>query len=97
MQPDCLEPPPVFSIKIQSFIKNHRSCYYQVGRIVMVISSSSPPEQGQLLNVRQRQFIVSEVLQSTLSVSLLKSLPQQAQHLVTLSSVEDDALGKSCR
>jgi SNF2 family DNA or RNA helicase len=60
----------------------------------MVISSSSPPEQGQLVSVRQRQFIVSEVLQSTLSDSLLKSSSQQSQHLITLSSVEDDALGE---
>src|SRR2546423_12583558 len=60
----------------------------------MTIHSSSPPEQGQLVNIRQRQFIVSEVLKSALSDSLLKSFPHQSQHLITLSSVEDDALGE---
>lgn len=51
------------------------------------------PEQGQLVTVRQRQFVVSEVLKSTLPSSLLKAVASQSQHLVTLSSVEDDALG----
>lgn len=60
----------------------------------MVANSSSPPEQGQLVNVRQRQFIVSEILKDTLPVSPLKSFPAKSQHLVTLSSVEDDALGE---
>ena len=59
-----------------------------------MINLSSPPEQGQLVRVRQRQFIVSEVAKSTLPASPLYSFSNQAQHLVTLSSVEDDALGE---
>lgn len=60
----------------------------------MAINSSSPPEQGQLVNVRQRQFIVSEILKGTLPISPLRSFTAQSQHLITLSSVEDDALGE---
>ena len=53
----------------------------------------SPPEQGQLVDVRQRRYVVTEVEASTLPASPLK--PAQAvQHLVTLASVEDDALGE---
>lgn len=60
----------------------------------MVASLSSPPEQGQLVSVRERQFIVSEVLKSTLPASGLKSFTTQGQHLVTLASIEDNALGE---
>jgi SNF2 family DNA or RNA helicase len=60
----------------------------------MLVTSSSPPEQGQLVSVRQRQFIVSEVARSTLPTTVLQSFPSLSQHLITLSSVEDDALGE---
>lgn len=54
---------------------------------------TSPPEQGQLVSVRQRRYIVSDVLRSTLPAGPLR--PTSApQHLVTLASVEDDALGE---
>ena len=55
---------------------------------------TNPPEQGQLVTVRQRQWVVSEVIKSTLSDGSLQPLDGQPQHLVTLSSVEDDALGE---
>jgi len=51
------------------------------------------PEQGQLVTVRQRQFAV-EVTTSVLDESVLRPQLPAAQHLVTLSSVEDDALGE---
>src|SRR3954471_9180015 len=51
------------------------------------------PEQGQLVDVRQRRWVVNDVARSTLPVSPLRPL-QEPQHLVTLSSVEDDALGE---
>src|SRR5260370_644159 len=60
----------------------------------MIANQPSPPEQGQLVNVRQRQFVVSEVNKSTLAQSSLSSLTGQAQHLITLASIEDDALGE---
>ena len=53
----------------------------------------TPPEQGQLVTVRQRQYVVTEVAKSTLPDRRSKS-GNGAQHLVTLSSVEDDALGE---
>ncbi len=59
------------------------------------------PEPGQLVDVRQRRYVVVDVAQSVLPPDLLKpgSLssrlqPQQGQHLLTLTSVEDDALGE---
>jgi SNF2 family DNA or RNA helicase len=51
------------------------------------------PEQGQLVDVRQRRYVVTEVEASTLPASPLKSA-QAVPHLVTLASVEDDALGE---
>jgi superfamily II DNA or RNA helicase len=60
----------------------------------MTIAAFTPPEQGQLVNVRQRQWIVSEVAKSTLPDRPLQPLNGRNQHLVTLSSVEDDGLGE---
>lgn len=60
----------------------------------MATAAPSVPEQGQLVSVRQRQWVVGEVAKSTLADSPLRFGSDQAQHLVTLSSVEDDALGE---
>ncbi|MDY0167613.1 MAG: DISARM system SNF2-like helicase DrmD [Thermoguttaceae bacterium] len=60
----------------------------------MNISASSPPEQGQLVSVRQRQYVVSEVVKSTFEDGPLRVGASNAQHLITLASVEDDALGE---
>ncbi|MFD0666100.1 DISARM system SNF2-like helicase DrmD [Ramlibacter sp. MAHUQ-53] len=46
------------------------------------------PEPGQLVEVRRRQWIVAEVLASRLDAS------KAAQHLVTLSSIDEDAHGE---
>jgi len=62
----------------------------------------SIPEPGQLVDVRQRRYVVVDVAQSTLPPDLLKpgsflgqtSSHNQSQHLITLTSVEDDALGE---
>ena len=48
---------------------------------------SSTPELGQLVEVRRRQWIVARVDASAISQG-------NTQHLVTLSSVDDDALGE---
>lgn len=54
----------------------------------------SPPEQGQLVDVRSRRFVVTDARRTSLPIDpLLNGLPQP-QHLITLSSVEDDALGE---
>lgn len=60
----------------------------------MPFASSRPPELGQLVNVRQRRYVVSEVMRSALPYLPLKPTIIEAQHLVSLVSVEDDALGE---
>jgi ERCC4-related helicase len=52
------------------------------------------PEQGQLVRVRQRQYVVTDVRQATLPASPLFSKVVPAQNLVLLSSIEDDGLGE---
>lgn len=54
----------------------------------------SPPEQGQLVTVRQRRFVVTEVIKSATAEHPLRPRGLGDQHLVALSSVEDDALGE---
>jgi len=51
------------------------------------------PEQGQLVEVRGRPFIVSEVVQSARTANGL-GRNGDPQHLVTLSAIEEDALGE---
>ncbi len=53
----------------------------------------SVPEQGQLVSVRSRNWIVNEVAPSTLSKNGLRGL-SNGQTLLTLSSIEDDGLGE---
>ncbi|MGG6269129.1 DISARM system SNF2-like helicase DrmD [Leptolyngbya sp. AN03gr2] len=52
------------------------------------------PEQGQLVKVRQRLYVVTDVRQTTLPTDVLFSKVPPAQHLVLLSSIEDDGLGE---
>ena len=56
--------------------------------------TSSIPEQGQIVAVRQRRYVVSDVERSTLPPLVLQSRQIAPQHLVTLTSIEDDALGE---
>lgn len=55
---------------------------------------STLPELGQLVNIRQRQYVVNQVQQATLFVDPISTKLEQPQHLVTLLSVEDDAEGE---
>lgn len=57
----------------------------------MNINTNSIPDSGQIVEVRQRQWVVLET-----SSSLIKPLhPQQPpQHVVSLSSIEDEAFGE---
>lgn len=52
------------------------------------------PEQGQLVEVRGQRFAVTDVKASTLPESHVFKSNHTVQHLVSLSSVEDDALGE---
>jgi hypothetical protein len=52
------------------------------------------PEQGQLLRVRSRQWVVNEVKPSKLPPPVMKPSFDGVQSLITLASVEDDGLGE---
>ena len=52
------------------------------------------PEQGQLVNVRSRQYVVSDVHHTSLPTNPVLGGVTKTQHLVKLSSVEDDGLGE---
>lgn len=52
------------------------------------------PEQGHLVEVRLRRYVVTDVQQSTLMPDPLTAPGQPPATLVTLQSVEDDALGE---
>jgi superfamily II DNA or RNA helicase len=54
----------------------------------------SLPEPGQIVIVRQRPFVVTGIHASTLPVPGSLNQPIQRQHLVRLSSVEDEGLGE---
>ena len=58
-----------------------------------MISTEPIPEVGQLVEVRGRHWVVSEVVPSALPPDPLAGQTHR-QHLVTLSSVEDDALSE---
>jgi superfamily II DNA or RNA helicase len=55
------------------------------------------PEAGQLVSVRDRRWVVTDVERSTQPVDVVATDQQQREHLVTLTSVEDDAVGDELR
>jgi superfamily II DNA or RNA helicase len=55
------------------------------------------PEPGQLVRVRHRHFVVLDVQKSALPPDAMSGEDARPQHLVSLSSVEDDALGEELR
>ncbi|MCF7838474.1 MAG: DISARM system SNF2-like helicase DrmD [Candidatus Marinimicrobia bacterium] len=56
--------------------------------------NGSVPEPGQVAIVRQRPFVVTDVQRSELPLPATALDTQTPQHLVTLSSVEDEGLGE---
>jgi hypothetical protein len=56
--------------------------------------SSSLPEPGQIVIVRQRPFVVSDIQASSLPQPATAQQPITRQHLLILSSVEDEGLGE---
>ncbi|HEY53713.1 MAG TPA: DEAD/DEAH box helicase, partial [Caldilineae bacterium] len=52
------------------------------------------PEQGQLVEVRRRRYVVNDVAGSALPGSVLATVVGKPQHLVSLTSVDDDGLGE---
>jgi SNF2 family DNA or RNA helicase len=75
-----------------------KSAYELLTRRGYLIRHSTIPLQGQLVTVRRRRYVVVDVVQgirfdsSSLPGSACESA--QRQHVVRLSSVEDDALGE---
>jgi hypothetical protein len=63
----------------------------------VVAAGGVVPEAGQLVSVRDRRWVVTDVERSTQPVDVLAGGPRQREHLVTLTSVEDDALGDELR
>jgi len=61
------------------------------------LASANLPEPGQLVAVRQRHFVVLDVQKSALPADSVQTGLNAAQHVVSLSSVEDDALGEELR
>jgi hypothetical protein len=57
------------------------------------LAPPATPEEGQLVSVRDRHWIVKAVLPSALPPDVM-SASDTPQHLVQLSSVEDDGLGE---
>jgi hypothetical protein len=60
-------------------------------------SLSGAPEQGQLVTVRQRRYVATDVTEATLPDRALTPVATGPEHLVTLSCLEDDALGEELR
>ncbi len=58
-----------------------------------MVAAAKIPEIGQLVIVRNRQFVVSTILAGE-AVPQEFDQPKPPQHLITLESVEDDALGE---
>ena len=48
------------------------------------------PEVGQLALVRNRHWVVTDVVRSQLAPDVMSATPEVPQHLVELASVEDD-------
>jgi hypothetical protein len=53
------------------------------------------PAVGQLVDVRSRRYVVTDIQRSALAASPIYHLPIHHQHLVTLSSVDDEGTGEA--
>jgi hypothetical protein len=52
------------------------------------------PSQGQIVELRQRRYVVTDVTPSLLPAASSQADAGRPEHLVSLSSIEDDALGE---
>jgi len=69
---------------------------YQWGCFMALQKTNAIPEQGQIVTVRQRRYVVVDVQANTLPVQPVSSQTwPDGQHLLTLNSIEDDALGEN--
>ena len=58
---------------------------------------AAPPEPGQIVQVRNLRYVVADVSRGSLPTGPLAEGLNHAQHLVSLTSIEDDALGEELR
>jgi SNF2 family DNA or RNA helicase len=64
----------------------------------VIPESIALPEQGQIVTVRQRRYIVMDVQQSTLPPEPLSvQTDKGGYHLLTLNCIEDDGMGETIR
>src|SRR5262245_53997253 len=63
-------------------------------RAVSLFMSSSLPEPGQIVIVRRRPFVVNDIHASTLPLPANVQDQSSRQHLLRLSSIEDEGLGE---
>ena len=63
----------------------------------MTIESSSLPEPGQIVQVRNLRYVVADVNRGSMPTGPLAEGLHHAQHMVSLTSIEDDALGEELR
>lgn len=61
---------------------------------VSLSAKETTPEKGQLVQVRSRPWVVSDVKPSSLPLPAMKLPVAKSQNLLTLNSVEDDGLGE---
>ncbi len=59
------------------------------------IAYQSVPELGQIAKVRQRHYVVTEVKRAYLPVDGIHNSLAKPQHIVALSSIDDDGLGEA--
>ncbi len=52
------------------------------------------PERGQITRIRQRHYVVTDVTRANLPVDSIHTVLTKPQHIVGLSSIEDDGLGE---
>lgn len=64
----------------------------QGGKMAVLISN--PPAQGQMVSVRSRNWMMTDVAASTLPAGRLQAGLESPQRLLSLSSVEDAGLGE---
>ncbi|MFI5387653.1 MAG: helicase, partial [Fimbriimonadales bacterium] len=60
---------------------------------ILETTTTPAPEQGQLVFVRDRHWVVADVQAGSQVPDVLSATGDGRQHLVSLSSVEDDGLG----
>jgi superfamily II DNA or RNA helicase len=65
--------------------------------VTTTVDARPVPETGQLVSVRDRRWVVVNVERSTQPLDVLAAATARREHLVTMTSVEDDGLGEELR